>query len=312
MDRVHYLGYIIDQYGVHVYLAKIQVICDWPAPTTIIELWSFLGLTNFYRRFVLGFSHIAWALSQVTKGGNKEIFVWDMSQKKSFDDLKKDLCSSLVLSLLDLQHPFEIETNSSYCVVGIILTQHDHPMEYHTETLLDVICKYPNYDKEMYSIVKSYCQWRHYIIGKETFTHIDHNPLQFMQTQGKLQNDHHQKWSTYLQQFHLNINYKIGSTNQFFDCLSIPPIVELPTVLYSCGHETFRWPHLYETYPYFSTTYQMLGDNTMVANFHLKDGLLYHLGHLYVPSSEHVNLILEAHYSRVEGHFGIEMTVVVL
>jgi hypothetical protein len=63
MDRVHYLGYIFDVHGVHVDLAKIQVICDWPAPTTLIELCSFLGLANFYHRFMLGFSHIARALS---------------------------------------------------------------------------------------------------------------------------------------------------------------------------------------------------------------------------------------------------------
>jgi len=63
MDRVHYLGYIIDQHGVHVDLANIQVIHDWPAPTTLTEIWSFLGLANFYHRFVLGFSHIIWALS---------------------------------------------------------------------------------------------------------------------------------------------------------------------------------------------------------------------------------------------------------
>jgi hypothetical protein len=72
MDRVHYLGYIIDQHGVHVDPAKIQVIRDWPAPTTLTELQSFLGLANFYHRFVLGFSHIAWALSQITRGGGKE------------------------------------------------------------------------------------------------------------------------------------------------------------------------------------------------------------------------------------------------
>ena len=80
MDMVHYLGYIIDQHGVHVDPSKIQVIHDWPAPITLTELRSFLGLANFYRRFVLGFSHIAWTLNQVTKGGVKENFVWGMSQ----------------------------------------------------------------------------------------------------------------------------------------------------------------------------------------------------------------------------------------
>jgi hypothetical protein len=149
-----------------------------------------------------------------------------------------------------------------------------------------VICKYPTYDKEMYSIVQSYHQWRHYILGKETIIHTDHKPLQFMQTQGKLQNDHHQKWSTYLQQFHLNIKYKTGSTNRVVDFLNRPPVVTLTTVLDSCGHETSGWPHLYETDPDFTNTYQMLGANTTVTNFHLQDGLLCHLGHLCIPSSE--------------------------
>ena len=88
MDRVHYLGYIIDQHGIHVDPAKIQVIRDWPAPTTLTELQSFLGLGNFYHKFMLGFLHIAWALIQVTRGGGKEKIVWALSQKKEFNDLK--------------------------------------------------------------------------------------------------------------------------------------------------------------------------------------------------------------------------------
>ena len=63
---------------------KIQVIRDWPAPTTLTELRSFLGLANFYHSFVLGFSHITWPLSQVTKGGVKEIFFWSKTQQKAF------------------------------------------------------------------------------------------------------------------------------------------------------------------------------------------------------------------------------------
>jgi hypothetical protein len=133
-----------------------------------------------------------------------------------------------------------------------------------------------------------------------------------MQTQGKLQNDHHQKWSTYLQQFHLNIKYKMRSTNCVVDCLNRPPVAILTTVLDSCVHETFGWPQLYETDPDFSTTYQMLGTNAIVANFHLQDEMLCHLGHICVPSSERVKLIWEAHYSRVAGHFGFEKTVAML
>jgi hypothetical protein len=157
----------------------------------------------------------------------------------------------------------------------------------------------------MYSIVKSCREWRHYILGKEIVIHNDPKPLQFMQIQGKLQNDFHQKWSTYLQKFHLNIKYKTGSKNRVVDFLNRPPVATLMIVLETCCHETSKWPHLYEIDPEFSTTYQMLGANLVVANFHIQDGLLCHLGHLCVPSSERVKVILEAHYNLVAGHFGV-------
>jgi hypothetical protein len=70
----------------------------------------------------LGFSHIAWALSQVTKGGGKAKFAWGHAQQQAFDDLKHHLCSALVLSLPDLQQPFDIDTNASDYAVGAVLT----------------------------------------------------------------------------------------------------------------------------------------------------------------------------------------------
>jgi hypothetical protein len=88
---------------------------------------------------------------------------------------------------------------------------------------------------------------------------MDQNPLHFMQTQGKLQNEHHQKWSTYLQQFYLNINYKKWSTNNISNFLNKPPVVALTMLLDSCGHETSRWSQLYASDPDLTTTYQMLG-----------------------------------------------------
>jgi hypothetical protein len=107
MNMVQYLGYIIDEYGVHVDPTKIQVIRDWSAPTILTELQIFLGHVKFYRRFVLVFSHIAWALNQVTKVGGKE--------------------------------KFEIETDAFDYVVGAILTQHGHPIAYHSEKLRDTV-----------------------------------------------------------------------------------------------------------------------------------------------------------------------------
>jgi hypothetical protein len=151
----------------------------------------------------------------------------------------------------------------------------------------------------MYSIVQACCQWKHYILGKETIIHTDHKPLQFIQTQGKFQNDRHQNWSTYLQQFHLNIKYKTCISNHVADCLSRPPVAALTTVLHSCGHETSEWPQLYQQDLDFSTTYHLLGTCASVTNFYIQDKLLCHMGHLCVPTSEHAKVIWEAHYNQV-------------
>jgi hypothetical protein len=128
-------------------LAKIQVICDWSALKTLNELCNFLGLAKFYRRFVLGLSHIIRALSQVTKGGAKAKFVWATTQHKEFKDLKFFLCSTPILILTGLQQSFDIEIYASYYAITTVLTQHGNPMAYHSETLSDDVCRYPTYDK---------------------------------------------------------------------------------------------------------------------------------------------------------------------
>jgi hypothetical protein len=140
---------------VHVDPENIQFIRDWLAPATLTEIRIFLGLANFYRRFVFSFSHITWTLSQVTKGGAKEKFFWSESQQKVFGELKHHLYSTPVLTLPYLQQPFEIKTDASEYAIGAVLTQHGHPVAYHSETLSDIVRKYPTYDKEMYSIVQA-------------------------------------------------------------------------------------------------------------------------------------------------------------
>jgi hypothetical protein len=123
INRVQQLSYIIDEDGVHVDLANIQVILEWPTPTTLTDLRIFLGLANFCQWFVLGFSHIARALSQVTKGGGRANFMLGKEKQREFNDLKNLLCSTPVLSLPDLQQPFNIETDASNYAIGTILTQ---------------------------------------------------------------------------------------------------------------------------------------------------------------------------------------------
>ena len=90
---------------------------------------------------------------------------------------------------------------------------------------------YPTDDKELYALVQSVKKWKHYLVGKETIIHTNHQPLQYLQSQSKLQQSRHFRWMGFLQQFHLVIKYKKGTQNKIADMLSRPPIVASVVIL---------------------------------------------------------------------------------
>ena len=87
-----------------------------------------------------------------------------------------------MLTLFNLQKPFEVEIDKSEYAMGAILLQEGKPICYDYETFSGAILNYPNYDKEMYELVQAIKNWKHYLMGKETIIHIDHQPLKYLQT----------------------------------------------------------------------------------------------------------------------------------
>ena len=108
--------------------------------------------------------------------------------------------------------------------MGAVLMQQKKPICYHSEKFSQAVINYPTYDKELYALAQSVKNWKHYLIGKETIIHMDHQPLQYLQSQTKLQQSRHFRWMGFLQQFHLVIKYKKGTSNKVVDMLSHPPI----------------------------------------------------------------------------------------
>jgi hypothetical protein len=68
-DRVSFLGYVVTPQGIEVDQAKVEAIHGWPMPKTITQVWSFLGLADFYRCFVKDFSTIVAPLNELMKKG---------------------------------------------------------------------------------------------------------------------------------------------------------------------------------------------------------------------------------------------------
>ena len=158
-------------------------------------------MANFYQQFIVGFSHIAWALNKLTKGNGKTIFKWTLTKQQAFEKLKNKICIAPVLFLRHLHQPFEIETDASDYALVTVITLLGHPVAFHSKNFNDTVKKYSTYEKELYAIVQALKQWRHYSLGKETFILTDHKPLRFAPTHSKLQTTRQLKWINYLQQF---------------------------------------------------------------------------------------------------------------
>jgi hypothetical protein len=95
--------------------------------------------------------------------------------------LKEKISLAPVLALPNLIQPFEIQTDAHNYAMGAFLLQHSKPICFHSKTFNGVVINYPNYDKELYALVKSVKKWKHYLLGKETIIHIDHQTLQYLQ-----------------------------------------------------------------------------------------------------------------------------------
>jgi hypothetical protein len=154
-----------------------------------MEKQSFLGAVQYWRRFISNFSFVEAPLHSLTSVKNN--FQWEGKQQKSFDTLKKNISIAPVLALSNLQQPFEIETEASGYAMGAVLMQYRKPICYHSETFNQVVVNYTTYEKELYGLVQSIHKWKHYLLWKETIIHTDHQPLQYLQAQTKLQQFRH-------------------------------------------------------------------------------------------------------------------------
>ena len=148
-----FLGHRISSDGILMDPKKISSILEWPVPTDIKQLQSFLGLANYYRRFIPGFSALTHPLNSLLKKNVK--FAWSSETQKAFDELKSKFSSAPVLAYPNHDLPFLVETDSSNFAIGAILSQKYqkdnkiHPISFFSRSLTAAEKNYPIYDKEL-------------------------------------------------------------------------------------------------------------------------------------------------------------------
>jgi hypothetical protein len=88
LKQVAFLGHVISKGGIFVDPSKVQDVLSWKAPTSVGDIWSFLGMAAYYQRFIEGFSKISKPMTELLEKDKR--FQWMPACETSFQELKND------------------------------------------------------------------------------------------------------------------------------------------------------------------------------------------------------------------------------
>ena len=224
VKEIPYLELIIITEGVKMNSAKVSTIVKWLTLMNIKDVQSFLGFTNFYQRFIYGYSKLASPLTCLTK---KDIpFEWTTECQSAFDALKKAFTSDVILCHYNLDLKIVVETDTSDYVSGGILSQYDkndvlHPIAYFSKKHNSAECNYEIYDKELMAIVRTFKEWCPELEGSTYLIDVitDHKNLEYFMFTKQL-SCHQAHWSEFLSCFNYHITYRPGKAGGKPDALT--------------------------------------------------------------------------------------------
>ena len=333
-----FLGHRISSDGIFMDPKKVSSILEWPIPKNIKELQSFLGLANYYRRFIPSFASIAHPLHCLLKKNSK--FNWSTETQIAFDNIKSKFSSAPILVYPNRELPFMVETDSSNFAIGAILSQTTpkdnkiHPVAFFSRSLNSAERNYPIYDKELLAIVDALEHWRHLLKGTDTpFTVFsDHRNLLYQKKPEKM-TQRLVRWALFLSEFNFKIVYRSGSNNGKPDALSrrpdyasnnddpssdIPFTVLRPenfcavaTLVSSLNDQILQEykndEFYYDTYNQLNSEYQEIPSK--LNDFSISNSFLLFKNKIYVPPNCRSSILNICHDSPSAGHFGIKKTI---
>ena len=220
--EIEYLGVIISHNSMEMDPVKIKGVMEWPEPKTVKQVQAFLGFTNFYRRFIRGYSDVAKPLTRLT---GKTGWSWGDEQRAAFKGLKARIAEDAVLALPTDDGKFRLEADASEGVIGAVISQEQEgvwrPVAFMSHSLSETERNYEIYDKEMLAIMKALEEYRAILMGaQETFEILtDHQNLEYFKKPQKL-NRRQARWVTELSQYNFTLHHRPGALNRKADLLS--------------------------------------------------------------------------------------------
>jgi transposase InsO family protein len=247
--QVQYLGHVISEHGVAPDPAKVKALQDFTRPTCVRALQSFLGLANYYRKFINKYSEICSPLFELlrgkgAKGANKtkvfshqssnpelspQSWKWGPDQQWAFERIKVALSTAPVLAHFSPTDTAEheqlcLETDASEIAAGAVLSQLKegkyHPIAYFSKTFSPTESRYSATEREGYGVYLAIKEFRHYLYGRPFTVIVDCKALPSIFSKGTVMNTRLANWSQQVTEYNFRIIYRPGTKNYVADALS--------------------------------------------------------------------------------------------
>ena len=234
-----YLGHGLDAEGIHPTNEKLLALQQAPIPKCVTELRSYVGLVNYYHKFLNNVSAVLKPLYEILQSGTS--WHWELSQQRAFEASKALLQSSKVLVHYTSRLPLVLSCDASPYGIGAVLSHRmadgsDRPIAFASRTLAPAEKRYAQIECEGLAIVFGLTQFHKYVYGRYFEIQTDHMPLLGLMSEDKLisplASARIQRWAVILSNYQYHLRYKQGAQNTNADGISrlpVPtPVLELP------------------------------------------------------------------------------------
>ena len=222
--EIDFLGVVIGPEGIKMEKEKVKEVLEWPTPKCVKDVQKFLGLANYYHRFIEEFTTVARPLHDLVKKDKK--WEWAEKEEKTFRELKEQFTKEPVLAAPDIDKKIRMEVDASDYATGGVLSMECgdglwRPVAFLSKSLNEMERNYEIHDKEMLAIIRGLEAWRHLLEGAQYKFEIwtDHKNLEYFMKVQKL-NQRQARWALYLSRFDFTLKHVAGSKMGKADRLS--------------------------------------------------------------------------------------------
>jgi len=221
-ESLKFLGFIFSSNGIKTDPNLVEKIKEIPAPTNVKELESFLGLINYYGRFIQNFSNICSPLFKLKK--KDEPFSWNKECQEAFESLKQQIISAPILQPFSIEKHTVLTVDASMKSLGAVLTQEGHPILFISKTLTKTESNYSNIEREALAAVWACKRLEHFLLGKKFTLETDNKPLtHILNAESEVKTDISPRLlrlSLKMMRYDYNIQHVAGKANVIADTLS--------------------------------------------------------------------------------------------